>query len=58
MNCLFHKGTGRSERRETQEAVRAAVVISNNRRKMKGMPLTRAKAIEKARKNARRKPKK
>lgn len=33
-------------------------LISNNRRKMKGMPLIRAKAIEKARKNARRKPKK
>ena len=33
-------------------------MISNNRRKMKGMPLIRAKAIEKARKNARRKPKK
>lgn len=33
-------------------------LISNNRRKMKGMPMIRAKAIEKARKNARRKPKK
>lgn len=33
-------------------------LISNNRLKMKGMPLIRAKAIEKARKNARRKPKK
>lgn len=33
-------------------------LISNNRRKMKGMPLIRTKAIEKARKNARRKPKK
>ena len=33
-------------------------LISNNRRKMKGMPLIRAKAIEKARRNERRKPKK
>ncbi len=33
-------------------------LISNNRRKMKGMPMIRAKAIEKARKNERRKPKK
>lgn len=33
-------------------------LISNNRRKMKGMPMIRAKAIEKARKNKRRKPKK
>lgn len=33
-------------------------LIGNNRRKMNGMPLIRAKAIEKARKNARRKPKK
>ena len=33
-------------------------LFSNNRRKMKGMPMIRAKAIEKARKNARRKPKK
>lgn len=33
-------------------------LISNNRRKMNGMPLIRTKAIEKARKNARRKPKK
>lgn len=33
-------------------------LISNNRRKMKGMPMIRAKAIEKARRNKRRKPKK
>lgn len=33
-------------------------LISNNRRKMKGMPMIRAKAIEKARRNERRKPKK
>ena len=33
-------------------------MISNNRRKMKGMPMIRAKALEKARKNKRRKPKK
>lgn len=33
-------------------------LISNNRRKMKGMPMIREKSIEKARKNARRKPKK
>lgn len=33
-------------------------LISNNRRKMKGMPMIRAKALEKARKNKRRKPKK
>lgn len=33
-------------------------LISNNRRKMKGMPMIRMKAIEKARRNARRKPKK
>ncbi len=33
-------------------------MISNNRRKMKGMPMIRAKAFEKARKNERRKPKK
>lgn len=33
-------------------------LISNNRRKMKGIPMIRAKAIEKARRNARRKPKK
>lgn len=33
-------------------------LICNNRRKMKGMPMIRAKAIEKARRNARRKPKK
>ena len=33
-------------------------LISNNRRKMKGMPIIRAKAIEKARRNARRKTKK
>ncbi len=32
-------------------------LISNNRRKMKGMPMIRAKAIEKARRNERRKPK-
>ena len=30
-------------------------LISNNRRKMKGMPMIRAKAIEKARRNERRK---
>ena len=33
-------------------------LISNNRRKMKGMPMIRAKALEKARKNKRRKPEK
>lgn len=33
-------------------------LISNNRRKMKGMPMIRAKAIEKARRNERRKSKK
>lgn len=33
-------------------------LISNNKRKMKGMPMIRAKALEKARKNKRRKPKK
>lgn len=33
-------------------------MISNNRRKMKGMPMIRAKALEKARKNKRRKPEK
>lgn len=33
-------------------------LISNNRRKMKGMPMLRVKAIEKARRNERRKPKK
>ena len=33
-------------------------MISNNRRKMKGIPMIRAKALEKARKNKRRKPKK
>ena len=33
-------------------------LISNNRRKMKGMPMIRAKALEKARKNKRQKPKK
>lgn len=33
-------------------------LISNNRRKMKRMPMIRAKAIEKARRNERRKPKK
>lgn len=33
-------------------------LISNNKRKMKGMPMIRAKAIEKARRNKRRKPKK
>lgn len=33
-------------------------LISNNRRKMKGMPMIRAKAIEKVRRNERRKPKK
>lgn len=33
-------------------------LISNNRRKMKGMPMIRTKALEKARKNKRRKPKK
>lgn len=33
-------------------------LISNNRSKMKGMPMIRAKAIEKARRNERRKPKK
>lgn len=33
-------------------------LISNNRRKMKGMPMIRTKAIEKARRNERRKPKK
>lgn len=33
-------------------------LISNNRRKMKGMSMIRAKAIEKARRNERRKPKK
>lgn len=33
-------------------------MISNNRRKMKGMPMIRAKALEKARKNKSRKPKK
>ena len=32
--------------------------LINNRRKMKGMPMIRAKAIEKARRNKRRKPKK
>lgn len=32
--------------------------ISNNKRKMKGMPMIRTKALEKARKNKRRKPKK
>lgn len=32
-------------------------LISNNRRKMKGMPMIRAKAIEKARRNERRKSK-
>lgn len=36
----------------------AKELISNNRRKMKGMPMIRAKAIEKARRNERRKPKK
>ena len=33
-------------------------MISNNRRKMKGMPMIRIKAFEKARKNEKRKPKK
>lgn len=33
-------------------------LISNNRRKMKGMPMIRAKALEEARKNKRRKPEK
>lgn len=33
-------------------------LISNNRRKMKGMPMIRAKAIEKVKRNERRKPKK
>lgn len=33
-------------------------MISNNRRKMKGMPMIRAKALEKARKNKKRKSKK
>lgn len=33
-------------------------LISNNKRKMKGMPMIRVKALEKARKNKRRKPKK
>ena len=33
-------------------------MISNNRRKMKGIPMIRAKALEKARKNKRRKSKK
>lgn len=39
-------------------AERTQELISNNRRKMKGMPMIRAKAIEKARRNKRRKPKK
>ena len=46
------------EPEETAEPQKEELNTSNNRRKMEGMPMIRAKALEKARKNKRRKPKK
>ena len=46
------------EPEETAEPQKEELNTSNNRRKMEGMPMIRAKALEKARENKRRKPKK
>ena len=46
------------EPEETAEPQKEELNTSNNRRKIEGMPMIRAKALEKARENKRRKPKK
>lgn len=46
------------EPEETAEPQKEELNTSNNRRKMEGMPMIRAKALEKARENKRRKSKK
>ena len=46
------------EPEETAEPQKEELNTSNNRRKMEGMPMIRAKALGKARENKRRKPKK